>query len=357
MQIKEHAPLAPYTTFFIGGPSRYLIFAQTDEEVLEAVQFAKDRDLPLLVFGGGSNMLVADNGWYGVAVRVETVGMDIVSQTDNEIFLKIASGEVWDDVVRLACEEGWWGIENLSHIPGFAGALAVQNVGAYGQEASDVVHSVTALDLQTSKIVSLSKDQLAFSYRTSIFNSTEKDRYIILNTTLHLKKQGQPNLSYGDLNERFQGSNPSIDKIRKAVIEIRNQKFPFPSEPVKGNAGSFFRGPLLSAEQFNNLTEKVSSKFGQDAAERLQRMQSRLQVAQGYKTPTAFLIELCVGKDLGVGGAKLNPNQPAIILNYTGQASANDVFSLFRTVSDQVFEQTGVRLGAEPQFIGFEDQV
>ncbi|HAG27276.1 TPA: UDP-N-acetylenolpyruvoylglucosamine reductase [Patescibacteria group bacterium] len=353
MQLKKNALLSPYTTFYIGGPSRYLIFGQDVGELIEAVEFAKDKNLPLLIFGGGSNLLVSDSGFDGVAIRLENIGMDIVNETDEEVQLSVDSGEVWDDVVRFACEEKWWGIENLSHIPGFSGAFSVQNVGAYGQEASGVVVSVEVYDLQDNVIKTLNYDELKFGYRKSIFNTTEKNRYVILSTTLRLQKNGEPNLSYGDLADRFKNLTPTIQEIRDAIIEIRNQKFPFPSEPTKGNSGSFFRGPILSDKDFELMQIKLSETLGHDSLEKLEKMKSRLKVSQGYKTPTAFLIENCVGKELVVGGAKINPNQPAIILNYSGQATSTEVLSLYKQVSSAVFEQTGVRLEIEPELIGF----
>ena len=353
MQLRENALLAPYTTFYIGGPSRDLIFAQDTGEVIEGVNFSEKKRLPLLVFGGGSNLLVSDTGFDGVAIRLENIGMDIVEETNYEVYLSIGSGEIWDDVVRFACEEKWWGIENLSHIPGFCGAFTVQNVGAYGQEASKVVESVEVYDLKDKQIKTLNQEQLEFGYRKSIFNSSEKNRYVILSTTLKLQKDGEPNLGYGDLAEKFKNSQPTIQEIRNAIIEIRNQKFPFPSEPTKGNSGSFFRGPILSEQEFGFMQAKLDEVIGNDAGIKLEKMKSRLKVPQGYKTPTAFLIENCVGKELVVGGAKINPAQPAIILNFSGQATSTDVLSLYKQVSSSVFELTGVRLEIEPELVGF----
>lgn len=350
MQIFENAKLAPYTTFYIGGPSRYLIFAQDQEEVIEAIQFARQRQLPYFIFGGGSNLLICDEGFGGVAIRVETVGIDIVGETNETITLRAASGEVWDDVVRLAAEENWWGIENLSHIPGFTGAVCIQNVGAYGQEVADVVEGVETYDTETNQIVTLSKNELDFGYRSSIFNTTKKHRYVILNTILRLSKVAKPNISYGDLVRQLSGRAPSIGQIREAVIEVRNQKFPFPSSPDKGNAGSFFRGPLLSEAELEHLKQVVAATFP-EAAEKFAAMTDKLKVAQGFKTPAAFLIELCGLKGTTIGGAKINPSQPAVIVNFTGHATSSDVLTLYKEVSSEVYDKTGVKLGIEPELI------
>lgn len=361
MEILENIPLAFYTTFYIGGPSRYLIFANDTEEIIDAVNFAKQKNLPYLIMGGGSNRLVSNRGYKGVTIRIESIGMDLVEETSDTVILKIASGEKWDDVVKFAVEENWWGIENLSHIPGFMGAFCVQNVGAYGQEASQVVVEVEVFDTQTEKIEILSNRQLEFGYRSSIFNKSQKGRYIILSTTILLQKTPKPNLAYGDLQKEFakqiaKQEIPSIKDIRSAIIKIRNIKFPYPDEAKKGNSGSFFRGPILTESEFELLVNKLKASFPAEVISKLEGMKDRLKVSQGYKTPAAFLIELCGFKELVVGGARVNPEQPAIILNHTGSATSTDVLALYKMVSDEVYNKTSVQLGIEPELVGFEQE-
>ncbi len=353
MQIQDNILLAPYTTFRIGGLARHFVFAQTEEEIIAAVQHAESQGLELLMIGGGSNILVSNKGFDGLVVRTENIGIDMETEVDDSVILKLASGEIWDDVVRFAVEQSWYGIENLSHIPGFVGAFAVQNVGAYGQEASQVVVKVDAYDRQTKDLVILTNEECSFGYRSSIFNSTSKNRYVILNTYIKLAKHGKPNLSYGDLKKYFSESEPNIASVREAVINIRNLKFPFPDAPEKGNAGSFFQGPVLDDAQFQKLLCAIEHAFGKETAEKLQSMTDRLKVPQGFKTPTAFLIELCGLKGYKVGGAMVNIPQPAIVLNFTGSASSDDVLNLFRHVSGEVFGKTGVKLRIEPELIGF----
>ncbi len=301
-------------------------------------------------------MLVRDAGFDGVAIRLETVGIDIASETDSEVVLRVAAGEVWDDVVRFACEQNWWGIENLSHIPGFVGAIPVQNVGAYGQEASQVITQVEVYDRSTKQIQTLSNEQCAFGYRSSLFNQAQKHRYVILSVDFKLSKISQPNLSYGDVSKQFAGQQEvSIQDIRDVIVQIRDQKFPFPSSPEHGNSGSFFRGPILNEQQFQDLLSTIENKFNAAAKQKVESMQDKLKVAQGYKTPAAFLIELCDLKNEQHGGAKINFPQPAVIVNYTGQATSSDVLELYAKVSDQVEQQTGVKLGIEPELVGFSE--
>ena len=359
MDILENIPLAFYTTFYIGGPSRYLIFAQDTQEIIEAVHFAKSKNLPYLIMGGGSNRLVSNRGYEGVAIRIENIGIDLVNENEDTVTLRVASGEKWDDVVKFAVEENWWGIENLSHIPGFTGAFCVQNVGAYGQEASDVVSEVEVFDTKTDKIEILKKNQLQFGYRSSIFNSSEKGRYIILSTSLVLSKLPKPNLDYGDLQKEFSsrlssGDFPSIKDIRSAIIKIRNKKFPYPDTPTTGNSGSFFRGPILTESEFELLVNKLKASFPTREIQKLVGMKDKLKVPQGFKTPGAFLIELCGFKELTVGGAKINSEQPAVIINNSGSATSTDVLELYKIVSQEVYKKTSVKLGIEPELIGFQ---
>ena len=249
MEIKENIKLAPYTTFKIGGPAKFLGVVKDQFDALQAFEFAKDKSLATLVLGGGSNLLISDDGFEGLVMKVENRGIEILNQNENQVLLKVASGEVWDEVVKFAVQNGWWGIENLSHIPGSTGAIAVQNVGAYGQEAKNVIESVTVFDRQTGQITSIDNAGCGFSYRSSIFNTAYKGRYIIFYINFILQKNGQPNLSYRDLQKKFNGQNPSLQEIRQAVTEIRDTKFPFPTEAKKGNAGSFFKNPILAKEE------------------------------------------------------------------------------------------------------------
>ncbi len=354
MQVLENILLKPYTTFHIGGLAAFFVYASEDEEVIAAAQYAEHNNLPLFVFGGGSNVLVSDQGFKGLAVRVETIGIDLVEESDEYVILKLASGEVWDDVVRFAVEQGWYGVENLSHIPGFCGAFAVQNVGAYGQEASQVITEVVAYHIPSKKIVKLDNTDCQFGYRSSIFNTTNKNEYVILHTLIKLQKNGSVNISYGEVKKYFSEDNPSLQEVRNAIINIRNNKFPFPDKPSSGNAGSFFNAPVISAIEFQNLLHLVRENFGEEMHNKLASMQDRLQVLQGFKVPYAFLIELCGLKGYQSGGAKVNEPHPGVILNFSGLATAEDVLAVARHVIKVVEEKTSVKLNMEPRLIGFD---
>jgi UDP-N-acetylmuramate dehydrogenase len=351
MQIQENVLLAPYTTFKIGGPARFFCVVGDQFDALEAYEFAAKKNLKTFVLGGGSNILVSDRGFDGLVIKVVNKGIEILSQANNQVLLKVASGEVWDEVVSFSVKNNWWGIENLSHIPGSTGAIAVQNVGAYGQEASKVIESVTVFDKETHQILAFKPEDCGFEYRKSIFNSNARGKYIIFNITFKLQKDGMPNLSYRDLKAKFEDKDPSLDQLRSAVIEIRNKKFPFPTQAKKGNAGSFFKNPVLNQENYDVLKELIGKNFGDDKASELGK--KKFEENEQIKVPAAFLIELCNLKELKFGGAAINPNQPLVIFNEIGTATATDVLTLASEVQKTVTAKTGIELKFEPELIGF----
>ena len=236
----------------MGGPARFFASAATREDFLAALKFARDERLPTFVLGGGSNILVRASGFPGLVIHPVPHGIAIDAAEPEIVTLRVEAGETWDDVASRAVEEGLWGIENLSHIPGQAGAAIVQNIGAYGQQISDVLQSTTVMEASTGDVLRLSGGECGFGYRKSIFNSSAKNKFIILQIELALARRGRPDLRYPDLrnyfNERGVGE-PSIRQVREAIIEIRDRKFPFPREEKGGNAGSFFKNPVLPNAQ------------------------------------------------------------------------------------------------------------
>lgn len=358
MDIQKNIILAPYTTFHVGGPAKFFCAPQNVDELKEAIQFAKDKSMPVFILGGGSNIVVRDSGFNGLVIHWTPKRLKIIADDDQGVQLQIGAGEVWDDVVAYTVNNNWWGIENLSHIPGLSGSLAVQNVGAYGQEASKVVVSVEVLDTERDVIKSITNEQCQFGYRKSIFNTTEKGRYVILNTILKFSKIPQTLLAYGDVKKYLVEHSiidPTQQQIRQAIIEIRDRKFPFPKEAKNGNAGSFFRGPILEPFQIEHLFQQVGSNFGAEALEKLHTMSDRLMVDQGLKTPTAFLIELCGLRGLQIGGARVHDQHAAIMTNATGQATSKDIVNLFKQVAQTVLDRTGVLLHIEPELIGWSE--
>lgn len=354
MQIKENILLAPFTTFKIGGEAKYFCEVKDQFDALTAFEFAKEKNVPVFILGGGSNVLISDSGFKGLVMRIINSGIEVVSENTDDVILKVASGENWDSVVAFAVKNNWWGIENLSHIPGSTGAIAVQNVGAYGQEAKNVIESVTVFDTKTHEITSLKNSDCGFAYRSSIFNTTEKGRYIIFNIVFKLSKNPSPILNYRDLAIRFSGTpKPSLLSIRQSVIDIRDGKFPFPTEAVLGNAGSFFKNYVTDKSGYEGIANKVKELWGEAEFNGLDS--KKFTDDKNIKIPTAFLFELCGIKDLEFGGAAINKNQPLVIINKTGTATAKDVLNLAKTVKKTIYDKLQINIHIEPELIGFSE--
>ncbi len=356
MPIEHNRPLKSLTTFKIGGRAREFLDLAIPAELPAAIHYASTHGLQILILGGGSNMLVSDRGFEGLVIHLANKGMELQDQTR----LRVASGERWDDVVKFAAHEGLWGIENLSRIPGSTGAVAVQNVGAYGQEIKNVLVTVEVFDRRSNSFRTLSKEECQFTYRKSIFNTQEKGRYIILHTTLELSKIPHPNLSYPDVKIWFERNPaPSLAEIREAIQSIRDRKFPFPAESVEGNAGSFFKNSVLTDDQFRELERNFARNLP-EYAEQLRRCApesgaSTSDFGPRVRVPSAFILEACGLKGFRRGDVQLNPSQPVIVLNVTGQATADEVLSVVREVRALVREKTGLHLSTEPELIGFTE--
>jgi UDP-N-acetylmuramate dehydrogenase len=358
LEVQENELLKPYTTFKIGGPARHFASVSDAGQVRAGMAFARKNRLTTFVLGGGSNILVSDRGLDGLVLHPATEGIEVTDEGSEHLSLRVAAGEPWDSTVAFAVSHGWWGIENLSHIPGQSGAALVQNIGAYGQQLSDVLESAEVLELATGAVCEFSPADVELGYRRSILNTTRKGEFLILRIKLKLSKRARPNLRYQDVEAYFAErslSNPSQAEIRQAIVAIRDRKFPFPREERGGNAGSFFKNLVLTAAEYSALEARVSSRFGTAALSRLTELRN-LSASQGaIRIPTAFLISACGLKGHEIGGAKVNPTQPLVILNQGG-ATANDVMRLAGHIRRTLHRETGVLLNLEPELVGFSEQ-
>jgi UDP-N-acetylmuramate dehydrogenase len=301
--------------------------------------------------------LVSDRGFDGVVVHPTHRGIEILREGLKAVTLQVAGAETWDDLVQYAVDHHWWGIENLSHIPGQAGAALVQNIGAYGQQVGDVVQSAEVVETATGATRVLSAAECEFGYRRSIFNSTARGQFIIVRLTLRVAKDGRPQRDYPDVRSYFEErgiAQPSLSEIRQAIITIRDRKFPFPREERGGNAGSFFKNLSLAEVEYEILQANVRRNFPPAALERLEAIRHRFPSADRIKIPTAFLIEICGLKGHRIGGAQVNENQPLVLLNQGG-ATAQDVMALAKHVRKTVRSRTGMTIAVEPELVGFKD--
>jgi UDP-N-acetylmuramate dehydrogenase len=363
MTIQENVPLAPLTTLQVGGAARYFAELKREDEVREAVQFAKTRGLPLFVLGGGSNLVVADSGWPGLVLRIAIGGIsapDAKSATGNAVLFSVGAGINWDDFVAQAVAQNCAGVECLSGIPGSVGGTPVQNVGAYGQEVADTIESVRGFDLRTpdsKEVVVLPKPACGFRYRSSIFNTTERGRYIILRVNYRLKRGGAPSLKYADLQKHFAGlsaekKTPSLAEVRAAVREIRRGKgmLIVPGDDDCRSAGSFFKNPVLSEAQFKDLAARAAAKGLEIPS--YPGLRSQDKDAQ-HKISAAWLVEHSGFSKGYAAGAVGISNKHALALVNRGDARASDIVGLKDEIQRGVQEAWGVSLEPEPVFVGF----
>lgn len=348
MLIQQNVPLAPFTTFKVGGPAQYFLEAKTIAEVGEAVEFARARELPLFVLGGGSNLVVSDAGWPGVVIKVGIPGIEEISQNGQSRF-EVGAGEEWDRFVARAVARNCAGVECLSGIPGSVGGTPVQNVGAYGQEVADTIESVLTLDLKDGQMHDLCGEACQFNYRTSIFNTTERGRYIILRVTYALTPGGEPLVHYADLQKHFAGwgKTPTLADVREAVRRIRASKAMLitPGDEDCRSAGSFFKNPVLSREQYQELTKQAASKGLQ--------VPSHPALEAQRKVSAAWLVEHSgFSKGYSSGRVGISRKHALAIVN-RGEATAADILALKEHIQQRVEDIWGIRLEPEPVFVGF----
>lgn len=354
MQIQKDIPLAPLTTLKVGGPAKFFVTVNNGTEAVEAFNLAKQENLPLFIMAGGSNLVVADRGLNAVVLHPNMRGIEVLREDADTVTLRAASGEVWDDVVGYAASHGWWGIENLSAIPGYTGAAPIQNIGAYGQEVKDTIATVEAMDMRDGHLVTFSNADCVFGYRQSRFNTLDKGRYLILGVTFILHKQGTPNLGYKDLQQHFEGKpTPTLQQMREAVTFIRANKLHNPER--EGNVGSFFKNkvPFISEAEFDATAARLNPILSEKLQQRLASFRTAFRTPEGIKIPGGFLIEACGLMGVGQGGMAVSDKHALVLINKTGTATADDALQLARHVLTTVRSKTGLELIPEVLFVGF----
>lgn len=329
MQISENVPLSTLSTFRTGGPARFLLLIESREELPDARAFAREKNLPVIPWGKGSNMLPPDSGLDAVVVQYAPSAI-----TDEDETLSAEGGCVWDELVAHAVSRGLWGLENLSAIPGTVGAAVVQNIGAYGAALSDTLSRVEAYDFETGEFSEFSNADCAFGYRMSVFKQNA-DRYLITNVAFRLSKNGAPNLSYRDLTLYFekQPVSQTLSNVRRAVVEIRESKFPPLNE--YGTAGSFFLNPVFTPESVKKITDKYPE------------MPTYVLPEGGVKVPLAWIFDqILKAKGRKEGEAFVWHKQPLVIAANAGATSA-DVATLARGIVHDFLAETGIKISPE----------
>ena len=297
---------------------------------------------PLFVMGGGSNLLFTRD-FPGTVLRMANHGHAVMPGPTGHLLVRVAAGVVFDDFCAWAASEGLWGPENLSLIPGEVGASAVQNIGAYGVEAKDIIDTVHAFDRQERRFVDIPGADCGYGYRTSRFKTDWKGRYIITAVTFRLSAVPQPMLDYGGVRKALGDREPSPQVIRDTMIGIREQKLPDPKEI--GSAGSFFCNPVIDREHFARIVALAKAENGPEYEV------PHYDVGEKVKVPAAWIIDQCGFKGMRLGGAQVYPKQPLVIVNATGTATPEEIVALEQRVIGTIKDKYGIELHPEVEHV------
>ena len=342
MTVRERAALAPYTTLGVGGPARWFVEAPDEATLRDALAWSRARGVALRMLGGGSNVVVADAGVEALVVRVGLRGVT-TREAGRVVDITAAAGEPWDELVALAVARGWAGLECLSGIPGLVRATPMQNVGAYGQEVSDTVVAVRALDTTTGEALTLSPAECGFAYRDSAFKSRELGRYVVLAVTYRLRPGAAPTLGYADVERAVAARGltaPTLADVRASVLAIRRTKSMVldPDDPNRRSCGSFFTNPIVVAAD----ADQVAQRAGEATMPRWP------QADGGVKLSAAWLIERAgFRRGQREGAVGLSTAHALAVVAHDG-ARAADVLGFARRLQASVAERFGVRLALEP---------
>ncbi len=329
--LKEH------NTFGIDVKCRRFIEFESVDELLQIVNSLTDADKPLLVLGGGSNILFTAD--YEGTVLHSAIKGHVAVQTDEGIMLRCGSGEVWDDIVSLCVSNRMYGAENLSLIPGDVGASAVQNIGAYGAEAKDIILKVEAVDLQTGKMCEFTNEECEYAYRKSKFKGEWRNRFVITYVTYKLSEVFCPCLDYGNIRAELEKRNikvPTAEQLRNVIIDIRNEKLPDPK--VEGNAGSFFMNPVVPKAKY----EELVARFG--------NVPHYSVDDNNEKIPAGWMIDQCGWKGKSLGKAGVHSRQALVLVN-RGGAEGKDIVALCDAIKRDVKDKFGIDIVPEVNII------
>ena len=342
MNIIENCSLLEHNTFGIAATARRLVEYSTVEELQD---FIRQRNLegdrtPLLHIGGGSNLLFLKD-FEGTVLHSRILDLEVIRDESEEVCVRVGAGWVWDEWVEQAVGKGWYGLENLSLIPGEVGASAVQNIGAYGAEAKDFILKVEAVDLQTGEQRRFSTEECQYAYRHSIFKAELRGRYAVTHVHFLLNHHFRPNLDYGALLQALskngvEAGQVDANLLRRTIIDLRNSKLPDPKQ--LGNAGSFFMNPIVQRSVYERIAEQYPHVPHYDVD------------AKRVKVPAGWLIEQCGWKGKALGRAGVYERQALVLVNLGG-ATGHDIEVLCHTIQDDVRQRFGIEISPEVNFI------
>ena len=338
MNIYTDYSLKSRHTFGMDVQTALFIEYATKEELKEILQNQQLEEGRWLHIGGGSNLLFMGD-YSGTILHSSIKGYEVLSEDDEEVVVRVGAGEVWDDFVAYTVAQGWYGAENLSWIPGEVGASAVQNIGAYGVEAKDLIVNVETIEVATGEERIFSNAECAYAYRESIFKLSLKGQYIVTHVSYRLKKTSSYHLDYGNVRAELAKANfdLTLANVRQVIIDIRQAKLPDPN--VQGNAGSFFMNPIVPRAHFEAL-QKVYPQIPHYEVD-----------ADRVKIPAAWMIDQCGWKGKRLGNAGVHDKQALVLVN-CGEATGAEVVRLSEEIQQSVFNKFGIQIYPEVNFIG-----
>lgn len=332
-----NCPMVGKNTFGMDVKADRWIEYSSQEELCELLLHKERWSFPLLHIGAGSNLLFSGD-FKGTVLHSGIKGIELVAEDKNCVWVRVGAGVVWDDFVAYAVDHEWYGAENLSYIPGEVGASAVQNIGAYGAEAKDLIDTVETVEIATAKVKVFRNEECGYAYRESVFKKDLKGKFVVTHVTYKLSKHPVFNLEYGNIRTRLEktGKEVSLRLVRDVIIEVRKEKLPDPA--VQGNAGSFFMNPVIAKEQYQELLVKYPD------------MPHYVVDENRVKVPAGWLIERSGWKGKALGRAAVHDKQALVLVNLGG-ASGREVMDLARAVVDTVRDLFGIELHPEVNFI------
>ena len=325
------------TTLKVGGDARYFCLADNLNDLKEAFAFAKHEKVPILILGGGSNLLIDDKGFDGLVIKINFLGLDFCEVGDSAEVIA-GAGENWDSFVATTVEHQLSGLENLSGIPGTVGATPVQNVGAYGVEVKDLINWVEAVNLETGEVKKFSNRECHFGYRDSFFKTLAGKKFVIVRVSYLLGRKFQPRISYTDLASYFADQRPvSADEVRVAVLKIRAGKFPDLSKI--GTAGSFFKNPIVH----HSVASRLKSRYPE--------LPTFSHQGEHVKVSLAWILDkICLLRGFRHKSTGLFEKQPLVLVNY-GEATAEEIKNFSQMVKNKVQDATGIEIEEEVQIV------
>ena len=337
MEIRKDYSLLSHNTFGMDIKASLFIEYTSVEELKEILRRYPLEEGCWLHIGGGSNLLFKGD-YPGIILHSAIKGYEILEENEQEVIVRVGAGEVWDDFVAYSVDKGWYGAENLSLIPGEVGASAVQNIGAYGMEAKDLIVNVETVEVATGEERIFTNAECAYAYRESAFKLSLKGKYIVTKVSYRLKKTPCYHLDYGNVRAELEKSGIALtlSNVREVIIKIREGKLPDPK--VQGNAGSFFMNPIVLRGQFETLLAEYP------------QMPHYVVDAERVKIPAAWMIDQCGWKGKHLGNAGVHDKQALVLVN-AGGATGEEVIRLSEAIQKSVFDKFGIRISPEVNFI------